>query len=61
MNEHFSLENPSKDRRLFVDAIVCVYARDLSKRLSNLEKIVEVQFEFGLRMIDDARFCKTDL
>ena len=51
-----SLENPSKDRQRFVDAVVLISAADWSKALLNFENIVQTPF---LRTSNDARFCQT--
>ena len=50
-----SLGNPSKDRQRFVDAVVLISAPDWSVKLSKFENLLEMPFEFGLRMLGLAK------
>ena len=50
-----SLGNPSKDRQRFVDAVVLISAPHWSAKLSNFENLLEMPFEFGLRMLGFAK------
>ena len=56
-----SLGDPSKDRQRFVDAVVLISAPDGSVRLPNFENVVETAFECGLRTLNDARLCQTEM
>ena len=47
--------NPSRDRQRFVDAVVLISAPDWSVKLSNFENLLEMPFEFGLRMLGFAK------
>ena len=55
MQLELSLENPSKDRTRFVDAVVLISAPDWSVKLSNSENLLETPFEFCLRMLGFAK------
>ena len=50
-----SLGNPIKDHQLFVDAVVLISAPDWSLKLSNFENLLEMPFEFSLRMLGFAK------
>ena len=53
------MENPSKVRQRFVDAIVLISTTDWSERFSNFVNVIGTSLEFGLRTSIGARFCQT--